>query len=180
LADAPHDTPLDALLDCVRHPYRNLVRVWNWKVGMLSALTRALVFLFSNRHHGAVKAMLVEAAYSIFASGVLGALQQRLRGTRPLWMTTLMVWIALPLAMVAGEAGVHHLVQTQHVRAGLMASLVIAAFASGFTWFAMRRGTLLQGVGDDSVQHDVKLLPRVVFDFVAWPVRRLAGRARGV
>jgi hypothetical protein len=172
----PQDTVLHALRMCLRHPHRNLVLAWSWKAATVSAFVRALVFLFSNRHdgrHDAVKAMLVEAGYSIVASGLMGALTQRMRATRPLWLTALLVWIAMPVAMVAGEAGAHHLFRTPHVRSGLVSSFLLAAVASGYTWFAMRRGTLLQGVGDDSLRHDVKLLPRITLDFALWPFQKV-------
>lgn len=173
---APHDTVLHALEDSVRHPRTNVLLAWSWKAAIVGALVRALVFLFSNRangRHDAVKAMLVEAGFSLFACGLLGALTQRMRDTRPLWLTVLVIWVAMPVTMVAGEGWVHHVFQTPHVRAGLASSLLLAAVASGFTWYAMRRGTLLQGIGDDSILHDLRLLPRILWDFVTWPLHKL-------
>ena len=151
---------------------------WSWKTAAMSAFFRALIFLFANRHAGeknALTAGLVEAVFAIFASGLLGAVTQRLRDARPLWATALVVWLGMPGLMTVAQWYVHLHFATVHMRAGLISSFVFASVASGFTWFAMRRGALLMGAGDDSLKHDVQTLPRVILEFVLWPVKRLSG-----
>ena len=140
----------------------------------MSAFFRALIFLITNRHAGernAIVAGLVEAVFAIFASGLLGAVTQRLRDTRPLWATELVVWLGMPALMTGAQWYVHRHFATQHLRTGLITSFLFASIASGFTWYAMRRGALLMNVGEDSLTHDVKTLPRIILDFVLWPVR---------
>jgi hypothetical protein len=175
LDTAPHDSIAHALRDCLRHPRETLIDIWSWKTSVTSALLRALIFWFTNRKLGyrtALTAMAVEAVFAVFASGLLGAMTQRLRDARPLWATALTVWLGMPLVMLAAQAGVHEAFHTPHQQVGLACSFVFAAVASGFTWYAMRRGVLLQGEGDDSLAHDATRMPRVVWEFVLWPVRR--------
>lgn len=158
-----------ALGDVLRHPLRTLFAAWNWKSATISALIRALIFLFTNLHggrHSAVHASLLEAAFAIVASGLMGAITQRVRDARPVWATAVTVWFAVPALMSAAQFAVHHLGATQHVRTGLIASFVFASLASGFTWFAMRRGTLLAGADTSHVAHDVRHMPRVLADFL--------------
>ena len=165
-----------ALVDTAMHPARHIVRPWSWKTAAVSALVRATIFLTANRHasgHRAQTAALVEALYSMMAAGAMGAITQRLRNVRPLWAAAITVWFVLPVCMVSAEFIVHRLVHTPHVRVGLAASFGIASISSGFTWFAMRRGVLLQGVGDDSLAHDLRALPKVLIEFVLWPLRML-------
>jgi hypothetical protein len=166
----------EALGDVLRHPARTLVAAWNWKAAAMSALLRALLFLFTNLHGGrrhALQASLLEAGFAIFASGLMGAITQRLRAARPLWATALMVWLVVPALMSAAQFAVHHLGGTAHVRAGLIASFVFASLASGFTWFAMRRGTLLAGDDASGVGRDARALPRVLADFLLTAPRAL-------
>lgn len=171
------DTLRDALLSLALRPGTMLFAAWNWKTAAVSALVRASVFFGTNRRtgpHGAVRAMLVEALFSIAAAGLLGAVTQRLRWTRPAWATALIVWLALPAAMVALQAGVHHLAGTRHLRTGLIVSFVFAALASGFNWFAQRRGALLTSSGgSSSLVRDARALPRLLLDFVLAPFRLL-------
>ena len=174
--DDPRDGVGAALMDSAAHPGRNVFCAWSWKTAALSAVVRALIFLSANRHsdarHAAVTGV-AEALYSLVAAGLVGALTQRLRFARPLWAAAGIVWVLMPAAMVAAELKLHRLVHTPHVRVGLAVSLAIASVSSGFTWFAMRRGVLLQGIGDDSLAHDLRALPRVLLEFVGWPVERL-------
>ena len=174
----PHDRLTHALADVLIHPGPNILRTWSWKTATISALIRAIIFLSSNRHasaHRAEMAALAEALYALTAAGVMGALTQRLRNVRPLWAAAFFVWAALPAGMVTLELAVHRLVHTPHVRVGLIWSFVIASVSSGFTWYAMRRGILLQGIAGDTVVHDVEALPRILLDFILWPFRKLLG-----
>lgn len=154
-----------------------MFRIWSWKTAAVSAVLRALIFLVTNRHDGLLpdlSAGAVEAVFAIFASGFLGAVTHRLRDARPLWATALAVWLLMPALMLVAQLEVHRLGRTANLEAGLIGSFVFASIASGFTWFAMRHGALLVSEGaDDSISHDVKVLPRVIAAFVLWPWHRL-------
>ena len=133
LQSAPHDALHHALLDCVRRPRATLIRIWSWKTAAMSALLRSLIFWVTNRNLGeavALRAMAVEAVFAIFASGLLGAVTQRLRDARPLWATALTVWLGMPLTMLVAQAAVHECFHTPHQEVG--AHLLVCLRGGGF------------------------------------------------
>ncbi|MEZ2348274.1 hypothetical protein [Terriglobus sp. RCC_193] len=166
--------PLDRVLaEMLRHPLA-LLRGWNWKAASFSAILRSLFFLFANlhgTHHAAAKAMLTEFVYGTFAAGVAGAVIQRLRHTEPVRKTALVVWLVIPLVLLAAQASVHRMMGTQHVRTGLIASFIFASFASGFNWFAMRHGAFVMGERR-SFAHDLLLVPGLIGQFLFTPLQR--------
>ncbi len=161
-----------ALAGMVRRPLV-LWRDWNWKAAVFSAILRALMFLSINLRAGsgrAIRAMLVEAVYATVAAGFAGAVTQRLRHAVPRWATALVVWLAVPLVLLLGQAAVHHAMGTPRLRTGLIASFVFAAFATGFNWFAMSRGAFVTGERRSFVK-DLVLVPRLLWEFVTAPLR---------
>jgi hypothetical protein len=156
-----------ALSDIVRRPVTNLLTGWNWKAALISVCIRATVFFTTNLragHASALRASLVEAGFAIVAAGVLAAITQRIRHAQPVWATGIAVWLGVPTLLLTVQSTVHHLAGTPHMKTGLIASFVMAAFGSGFNWYAQRRGVLI--TGSESAGGDWKLLPRVVLDFV--------------
>ena len=152
----------------LRHP-RSLLGTWNWKAAAVSAIIRALMFLFINLrsgHASAARAMLVEAVYATFAAGLLGSITQHLRHTVPRATTALIVWAGLPTLLLIVQYFVHHATGTPRLRTSLIASFVFAAFATGFNWFAMQRGTMLTGGEASSTISDLRRLPIVLADFL--------------
>ena len=150
-----------------------LVQDWNWKAAAFSALLRALMFLLINLRAGsgrAIRAMLVEAVYATVAAGFAGAVTQRVRHAVPRWATALVVWLAIPFALLAAQAAVHVAMGTPRLARSLCASFVFAAFATGFNWFAMSRGAFLTGE-DRSFTRDLLLVPRLLWQFVTAPLR---------
>ena len=165
----------------LRHPIRTIVPPWSWKAAAFSALLRALAFFATNLRSGereATKAMLVEAVFAIFASGLVGAISQRLRDAEPLWATALLVWAGLPGVLLLGQAGVHHLAGTPHLSGGLFVSFLLASVASAFTWYAMRHGAMLGGADQTTIRHDVGALPGISLDFVLAAPRMVFGLFR--
>jgi hypothetical protein len=165
-----------ALGGIVRHPFAALISAWNWKSAAISALLRAAIFFATNRRAGshiAVRAMLAEAVFAIAAAGLMGAVTQRLRATRPVWATALIVWLGLPTLMLAAQFAWHRALGTPHVRTGLIVSFCFAAISTGFNWFAMRRGVMLAGTRDASFAADIRALPRVMVDFLLVAPRAL-------
>ena len=164
-----------ALHRMLRHPV-TLLRDWNWKAALFSAMLRGALFFLTNLHAGrarAGKAMLVELLYAPIAAGLAGAMTQRLRHAVPRAATAAVVWLAIPAVMLAVQAAVHHVMGTPRVRTGLIASFVFAAFATGFNWFAMSRGAFVTGEGRPFAR-DLLLVPRLLVQFAA----SLAGRDR--
>ena len=167
----------EALRAMLQHPAA-LLRGWNWKAAIFSAMVRATIFLLTNLrsgHVGAVRAMLVELCFSAVAAGIAGAVTQRLRNTVPVAATAVVVWLGIPLAMMLLQLTVHRINGTAHVRTGVIASFIFAAFATGFNWFSMRKGVFVTGE-DRSFARDLLLVPRMIAEFVSAPVR-MATRA---
>lgn len=166
--------PLSRVLtEILRHPLA-LLRGWNWKAASFSAILRSFFFLFSNlhgAHHAAAKAMLTEFVYGTFAAGVAGAVIQRLRHAEPIRKTAIVVWLGVPLVLLTAQASVHRVMGTQHVRTGLIASFIFASFASGFNWFAMRRGAFVIGE-QRSFARDLLLAPKLIAQFLFTPLQR--------
>ena len=161
------------LRDNVRHPLA-LLRDWNWKAAAFSAVLRAAIFLVANRHathHAALKASVTELVYATIAAGIAGSVVQKLRHAEPAGQTALFVWLLLPLLMTAAQYDFHRLMRTPHLRASLVASFVFSAFASGFNWFAMRRGAFVTGA-DRSFARDLALVPKLIAQFLLAPFRR--------
>ena len=161
-----------ALAEIARRP-QVLLQRWNWKAAAFSAILRSVIFLITNlhgSHHAAKKAVLTEFVYGTFAAGVAGAFTQRLRHAEPVGKTALVMWLGIPLTLLAAQATVHHAMGTQHLRAGLIASFVFASFATGFNWFAMRRGAFVTGE-QRSFARDLLLVPKLIGQFVVTPLR---------
>jgi hypothetical protein len=166
-----------ALADILRHPVTNLLGVWNWKAASISVLIRATVFFTTNLRSGrssALRASLVEAAFAIFAAGLLAAVTQRVRHAQPVWATALFVWLGVPAMLLCIQTTVHTLGGTPHMRTGLIISFCMAAFGSGFNWYAQRRGVLV--TGPDSAGGDLQALPGVLRDFLLAAPRALFTR----
>jgi hypothetical protein len=179
-AAAPPDRLAAALLDIVRRPVTNLFTAWNWKAALISVLIRATLFFATNLRSGggsALRAGLVEAGFAILAAGLLASVTQRLRASQPVWATALVVWLAIPLLLLAVQSSVHRAFGTPHMKTGLMVSFCMAAVGSGFNWYAQRRGVLVTGEGARS--GDFKALPGVILDFVLAGPRAVMQRIEG-
>jgi hypothetical protein len=164
----PKTEPLSgALWDILRRPVTNLVTAWNWKAACISVVIRATVFFTTNLRAGrssALRASLTEAAFAIFAAGLLAAVTQRVRHATPVWATGLFVWLGVPTILLTLQSTVHHLSGTPHMKTGLITSFCMAAVGTGFNWYAQRRGVLV--TGSESSGGDLKALPGVIADFV--------------
>jgi hypothetical protein len=164
----PPDDLYSALRDIALRPLRTLVPPWSWKAAALSALLRGITFYLSNLrsgHQKALLAMIVEAVFAVFAAGLIGAVSQRLRASRPVWATAAVVCLGLPALMVVAQLGVHRIARTPHVGAGLLASFCFASVSSAFSWYAMRHGTLLGGTDSTPLVHDILSLPGITVSF---------------
>jgi hypothetical protein len=163
-----------AVLGMVRDPLA-LLRGWNWKAAMFSAMIRSIIFLTTNLHAGharALRAMLVELSFSVFAAGTAGAVTQRLRHAVPRAATAVVVWLGIPGILMAIQLTVHAINHTPHVRTGVIASFIFAAFATGFNWFVMSRGVFVTGE-NRSFFRDLLLVPQMIAQFVIAPVHVL-------
>ncbi len=170
--DAPHAEQAppqlsSVLLDLPRHPLR-LLQDWNWKSASFSAIIRGCMFFLTNLRagqHRAGKAMVAEMVYAIAAAGLFGATVQRLRNAVPRARTALVIWVLLPLLLLGLEALWHYALGTPRLKTSMIASFILAAFGTGFNWFAMSRGVLVTGQGH-AFSRDLARIPGLLAEFV--------------
>jgi len=155
---------------------------FNWKMAVWSAVLRGGMFFLTNLragHGAALRATLVEAVYALVSMGLLGAATERIKDLRPEWLTAVMVWAAMPVLTLVGEFEVHVWFGTPRMKTSMMASFVLSAIGSGFTWFAMRRGAFLVGevgVREPTFMEDLRAVPILVWEFVSAGPRALMVR----
>jgi hypothetical protein len=172
----PPDDLYGALRDITLRPFKTLKPPWSWKAAILSALLRGVTFYISNLRSGrdrAAAAMVVEAIFAVFASGLIGAVSQRLRASQPVLATASVVCLGLPALMVMAQLGIHHAARTPHVGAGVLVSFCLASVSTAFSWYAMRHGSLLGGAESTTIAHDMASLPRITLSFVTSVPRAL-------
>ena len=166
----------EALLSMLRHPIKHLVRQWNWKSAVLSALTRGALFFFANLGAGvssAVGAMVIEAAFYISVAGFYGAATERFRHTRPAWLATLTMMFLMPALNHTLEFALHWTHGTKKLTSSIAASIGFSMLSAVFNLFAMRRGAFIVGAEQQTLLEDFRQLPRILLDFVTFVPRAL-------
>jgi hypothetical protein len=165
---------MTALLELARHPAQTFFYSWNWKAALLSAMMRAPLFLVATLRQGleAISvAVLVEAVYSAGISGCYGAFVQKLRGARPLWVSGVLILVVLPGLLLWLDYELHLATGMPNLKGGMIAAASFSLLSSLFNWYLMGRGSLLVGVEGGSFGSDLKRLPMMLVDFVAWVPR---------
>lgn len=165
----------EVLARLVRHPGDLLFSRWNWKSALWSALWRGAIFLAVNHRAGwqaASAAVVAEATYRAFVSGVHGAFAQALRHATPWWLSAVVIVVLLPAALQLLEFVIHWAGGTPRLLASVVLSTAFTAVSSLFNWYAMRRGVMLVGVEGRPLADDVREFPRLVVAFVrdTWKV----------
>jgi len=172
---APNSVTLShAIRHMFAHPLA-LLRDWNWKAALFSAIIRSLIFFFTNLRggrHQAAQAMLTELVYATVAAGLAGAITQRLRHATPRRLTAVVVMVGIPVFMLTLQALAHRIMGTQHVKTGLIASFLFASIATAFNWFAMSKGAFVTGE-QRSFLRDLAIVPKLIAQFVTVPFRAL-------
>jgi hypothetical protein len=159
-----------------------IVRPWNWKAAVLSSSVRALIFFAANLPagaHAALAALVTELAFRGVASGFYGALTEAFRFAEPEWAASLVAMILLPLTGHSVEFAIHLLRGTVKLRASIIASVCFTAVSTLFNLYAMRRGALITGEGQQTLGSDMKRMPRLVAGFLIFgplAARRLIAR----
>lgn len=166
----------EALLSLFRHPIENLIRRWNWKSAVLSALTRGALFFFANLKAGlsaAVGAMSIEAMFYITVAGFYGAATEKFRRTRPAWLATMAMMVLMPALNHTLEFLLHWTGGTRKLTTSIIASIGFSMLSAVFNLFAMRRGAFIVGEDRQTLLDDFRRLPRIIFDFLAVVPRAL-------
>jgi hypothetical protein len=165
-----HMTVSQALRRLLKHPFEMLIAKWNWKSSVFSSTLRALVFLCANLAAGwraASGAMLAEFIYRGISAGFCGAITQSLREAEPAWVAGIVAMLLLPLLSHSIELAIHILRGTPKIVTSVIASVCFTAVSTLFNLYAMRRGVLVVGDGGDSVQADLRRVPRLIAGFLA-------------
>ncbi|MFN0110168.1 MAG: hypothetical protein ACKVZH_15035 [Blastocatellia bacterium] len=183
LADRDLNSPTvgETVWNLFRQPIENLVRRWNWKSAVLSALTRGALFFFANLGAGvsaAVGAMSIEAAFYISVAGFYGSATEAFRKARPAWLATLTIMVLMPAINHTLEFLLHWSSGTKKLTASIIASICFSMLSAVFNLFAMRRGAFLVGVERQSLLDDFRQLPTIIFDFLTFVPRAVWVRVR--
>src|SRR5215467_5425228 len=136
-------TLVDTLMHLVRHPYRLLLRRWNWKSALFSTIMRGSIFFSVNLFgslEAALSALTTELIFRPLMSGLCGAFIESLRSATPRWAGSLLVAVAVPLVNHTVELSIHWARGTQKLGASVSASVLFSALSGVFNIFAMRRG----------------------------------------
>ena len=164
--------------------WRNLFALWNWKSAILSIMLRVPVFAVAAVRTGVeatAAAMLTEAVVCGFNAGCYAAVVQVLRNRKPVWLTALLITVALPVVGQIIEYEVHTWRETPHRMIAVIISTILSAISSLFNWYAMKQGTLLVGSEGRSFACDVCRIPVLLGRFLLigprWLLRRIGGMA---
>lgn len=155
--------------DLLRRPQEYLVRRWNWKSGVTSALIRGAVFFSANLRAGlgpALGAMLVEFGYRTLLSGANGSVTEALRRSEPQWAAMLSASVILPLSSHAIEFAVHYSRGTPRLVSSVITSVSFTVVSTLFNLYAMRHGVLVVGEGRRSLMQDFRAMPGIVLGFL--------------
>jgi hypothetical protein len=156
--------------DLIRHPWRHLVRRWNYKAALTSAAARGLLFFAVNAGAGleaAQQALVTEFALRFVTSGFYGALTQALSRAEPARHGWLASVIVLPVCGHSLELAVHWARGTANLEASILLSMCLSGLSTSFNIFAMRHGVLTVGESrSTSLLDDLRVLPHVALAFV--------------
>ncbi|MGE0044066.1 MAG: hypothetical protein AB7H88_09935 [Vicinamibacterales bacterium] len=153
-----------------RHPWRYVVRRWNYKAAVTSSLVRGALFFAANLAAGlpaATAALLTEFVFRFATSGCYGALTQAFRRVEPARSAMVTAMIVLPACGHGLELVVHWLRGTVNLGASVAASVALTVVSTAFNLYVMRRGALITGAEAGSLAADLRRLPSLFLEFVA-------------
>jgi hypothetical protein len=153
----------------LHHPVRNLIHRWNWKSALLSSLSRAAIFFFTNLvagWHAAVGALLAEMALRAATSGFYGAVTESFSEARPAWAAMTAAMVVLPLFTHSLEFLVHWLRGTPKLGLSIATSVIFTALSTSFNVYAMRHGALTVGRKSKSLRDDLGRIPPLLGQFL--------------
>jgi hypothetical protein len=160
----------EAWAEIAKHPFYYLVRRWNWKSAVTSAILRGTIFFCTNLSAGrsaAVSAMLTEFGYRALLSGVIGSVTQALRSSKPYWAAALSASVILPAFAHVVEFSVHSLRGTPRLLTSVSVSIGFTVVAVLFDLYAMRRGVLVVDGEHTPLLKDLAAMPKTIAGFVA-------------
>lgn len=163
-------------MELFTHPYRSLIRRWNWKTALLSTFFRGAIFFVVNLRSGwdaATAALLTEFVYRASTAGFYGAITQSLRRVEPSWKAALAGLLLLPVFQHSLEYAVHWLRGTPHVATSVAVSACFTAISTLFNLYAMRRGAMVVDEASPPLSDDLKHMPALMAGFLLAVPQRL-------
>jgi hypothetical protein len=151
------------------HPIEHFVRGWNWKSATVSSACRATLFFAVNLPAGleaGLRAMATEMAFRAVASGALGSATQAFRTATPSGTATIAALLVIPATGHLAEYTVHWLSGTARLGESIAVSVAFSVLTTAFNLFAMRRGALIVGDGEQTLAADVRRMPGLIVAFV--------------
>jgi hypothetical protein len=170
-------TVLQAFADLIRHPRERLVRHWNWKAALLSAILRGAIFFGVNLSAGlpaAFRALGLDVPLRLAVAGFAGAIVQAFRRAEPPWAASLAIVLLLALLTHGLEYVVHAAGGTPRLRESLLASIGFSAVSGLLNLALMRRGILLVGLEGHTLGEDMRRLGRLLANLARTGGRRRA------
>jgi hypothetical protein len=167
-------TVLETCAELGKHPVRHLIRQWNWKNAVFTAVVRGAVFFATNLAVGlpaALRAFAVDALFRVPLSGLYAATTQALMGAQPRWAALVVIAGLVPAAGHVVEFFVHWAAGTPELRTSVTASVAFSALSAMFNAFSMERGVFLVGGAARPFSEDMKQLPALLVDFLLAPAR---------
>jgi hypothetical protein len=172
------------LRELASHPMDFLVRRWNWKAALTSALMRGGIFFSVNLSAGldaALGVLLTEFVFRTVTSGFYGSILQAFRRAEPAWAAALTTLVLLPLCNHTLEWLIHWSRGTPKLARSIVASVTFTVLSTLFNLYIMRKGALVVGENSASLWDDMKRMPGLMASFVAagpLAVYRLVLRSR--
>jgi hypothetical protein len=187
-AIAENNTIGAAWSNLVRDPGQ-FVRGWNYKGAILSAAFRAPIFLVTYlvAREGwklAVAAATVQFVFRFLFAGVTGAVIQSFRKVEPAWKAMVSILLIIPFVSHVFEYAiqasfVYVTATTDHTPMAIVRSICVSIFSALFALFIMRRNVMIVGEAESgTLLSDVKRIPRLVGEFIAFLPNEIAGMFR--
>ena len=158
------------LRELASHPVDCLVRRWNWKAALTSALMRGGIFFSVNLSAGldaALGVLLTEFVFRTLTSGFYGSILQAFRRAEPAWAAALATLVLLPLCNHTLEWLIHRWRGTPKLAQSIVASVTFTVVSTMFNLYIMRKGALVVGENSGSLWADMKRMPGLMASFVA-------------
>jgi hypothetical protein len=165
------------------------VRHWNYKGAILSGGLRAPIFLITyligrESIKLALGAALLQFVFRFLFAGLSGALIQSFRRVEPAWKAMASILLVVPLISHVFEyvlqwSFVRFTATTDHTDMAIARSVSVSLFSVLFALFIMRRGVMIVGEDDSkSLWNDIRHLPYLVYEFVAFVPNEIASMLR--
>lgn len=185
----PVITVADVFYNLLHHPLQLLTR-WNWKAVVMAMIVRGSIYFTIYKASENTLVTLTAVALDVvvvrfLTTGIAGALVQSFRKARPIWLANLIVSIMLPAMVHTIEFATHYIHESYFSdilaapldgvarKRAFAISVLFSIVSVLFNLYAMRKGALLVGAGEDtqSLTNDLRRMPRLVGEFIiALPV----------